>query len=688
MDGYSTWILFLFAIHIVPFASSYCYAPACNDQTEVNRAYTNMTHLNETSLNTTLPSDVCKLNVSGNYITEITNEPFSKGPYSYSLSNFYSLETLDLSNNLIQSIGEDTFESLRFLKFLDISGNRLTRLKRKWFSNFGCLEVLNASRNNIIHIENGVFTSTLSSLLDVNLAWNKLKSFEPWAYLPGSVKTFDLRYNEISKFTNDVKWVYNLKENYDTYVDMRYNHLTEWDDYFVKQYSSSPDSDYAADFITMFIDIRENNISCDCNIHYLVTRIQRSYYRYSDIEKFKVKCHSPPRMKNRDVFYDNGILDDLYCDLKNDCPVGCVCEGRPEANITYINCSNSNLQKMPDKLPKNNYKSIQMYFDNNAISILDDRDYIGEISILSLAGNSLSTIVGDAISKMDALEKLNVENNKLKRLPKSIQFQLPYEHININKNPISCDCTMTWMKDWVTLSPWDTPGRDIKCRHDDSSSDYKLTDVTEDLLSCSYDMAIALAVAFGIFFIVCIIAAVWAKKCPYETKVLLYRFLTIHPRDKYKVDREEDIHGDLYVSFDDNDIHIRQWVLKQMTKQLEEQKPRYNVFIPYRDLMGRAGEDKSEVILEQMEKSKRIAIILSEGYDRNEWCTYECQRAELIDFNPGRVIFVEYNPEVSQMINQEPWNSRVQGRKILKRGETRSEKRWFWYKLKYELPVK
>lgn len=670
----------LFAIHSIPFVASQCKG-------EINVSSTNMTFLNESSIGTTLPSDVCKLNASGNFIMEITTDLFCKDPSSC-LPNFYFLEELDLSNNQIQNIEDNAFDTLVHLKFLDISGNDLTMLKSIWFSKFILLEVFNASRNHIIHIENGVFTKHLSRLLQVNLAWNELNSFEPWAYIPDSVKTFDLRHNRITSFTNNLKWTYDLKESYDTYVDLRYNLLTEWDDFYVQQYSRSPDSDYAADFVTMLIDIRENNISCDCKIHYLVTRIQRSYYRYSNMEMFKVKCHSPPKLNNRDLFYDNGVVDDLICDLKNDCPIGCVCEGRPEANVTFINCSNSNLQKLPDKIPKNNYKTIQMYLDNNDISILDDRYYIGEISILSLAGNSLTSIKGDAISRMDALEKLNVNNNKLKSLPKSIQFQLPYEKINITRNPISCDCSMTWMRDWITLSPWDTTHRDIKCHHDDSKSDYKITDITEDMLSCSYDMAIALAVSLGIFLIVCIIAAVWAKRCPYETKVLLYRFLRIHPRDKYIVDREEDIEGDLYVSFDETDIHIRQWVLRELTKKLEKEKPRYNVFIPYRDLMGRAGEDKSEVIIEQMEKSKRVMIILSEGYEKNEWCTYECSRAELIDFNAGRVIFIEFYPEVAQMINQEPWNSRVQGRKILKRGETKSQKRWFWYKLKYELPVK
>ena len=92
--------------------------------------------------------------------------------------------------------------------------------------------------------------------------------------------------------------------------------------------------------------------------------------------------------------------------------------------------------------------------------------------------------------------------------------------------------------------------------------------------------------------------------------------------------------------------------------------------------------------MRELGNSKRVVIILSDKYDDNEWSVFECQQAEMLNPNEGRIIFIKYHPEADDMILREPWKSRVEKQKVLAIRQKAKDHNRFWDKLKYELPVK
>ncbi|VDI40309.1 Hypothetical predicted protein, partial [Mytilus galloprovincialis] len=129
-------------------------------------------------------------------------------------------------------------------------------------------------------------------------------------------------------------------------------------------------------------------------------------------------------------------------------------------------------------------------------------------------------------------------------------------------------------------------------------------------------------------------------------------------------------------------IYHNDRVIRKLKKRLEEKKQ--ELFIPV--IHATLGDDRADQIVRSMENSKRVIIILSDKYDENEWSVFECQQAEMLNPNEGRIIFIKYHPEAEDMVQKEPWKSRVKDRKVLAIGEKSSEHQWFWDKLKYELP--
>nr|CUV66812.1 toll like receptor-1 [Mimachlamys nobilis] len=617
------------------------------------------------------------LSASDNDIRSLTETSFKR---TSGECVFYSLRGLYLTNNNITSIDNETFSScFQRVAKLDLSYNDLVTLPSGIFDGFIFLEVLNLSYNSIQHIDNSVFEhDKLTYLTEVYLGNNNLLTFEPWAYVLQSLRLFDLSNNSISNFSNSIGWKYDLTEPYNTLVSLQNNNLTDWRDDFLLQYN--PGGDVGVDLISYTMDFRNNPWMCDCHVHNIVSRFQETFFLHIGSDIFKLKCMTPYQLHNQGMMYIPR-LKELVCNITTDCPDRCLCQKQPENKIIIVDCSGKGFRSLPKQLPllQDEYKYV-LNFSYNSISKVATQNYMNKIQTLDLQGNGLKEIESAAISDTHELKFINLKNNDLKTIPNTMQ-KIVFEMADLSNNPFVCDCDMIWMAGWIKRSPADTQGRDMKCTYDEETQ-YTIIDVTSTLLDCSYDLLIGLAVGFGVLLVVVLIAMVWAKRCPYETKVLLYRFFGFHPRDRYIVDREFGRESNIYVSFDDQNIHIRQWVSKKLVAKLE---PTYKLFIPERDLP--IGNDRSEETITHLENSKRIIIVLSDGYDENQWCAFECQRAEILDFNEGRIIYIKYHDSVSELLREEPWKTRVHNRKMFSPGGTKSERRWFWDKLRYELPI-
>ena len=150
-------------------------------------------------------SKLTYLDISGNRITSLDKSVFR---------NQGQLETLILSGNMLQSLEPELFTDCTNLRSLYISGNNVSEISNSSFSGLEQLEHLDLSNNNIQELNPLVFQNTLTSsrrqtrlvskLKHLNLAQNKIRSFNFESYFPmsgnvdNSTPTFQLEYLDIS----------------------------------------------------------------------------------------------------------------------------------------------------------------------------------------------------------------------------------------------------------------------------------------------------------------------------------------------------------------------------------------------------------------------------------------------------------------------------------------------------------
>ncbi|KAK3096816.1 hypothetical protein FSP39_003563 [Pinctada imbricata] len=366
--------------------------------------------------------------------------------------------------------------------------------------------------------------------------------------------------------------------------------------------------------------------------------------------------------------------------------LGCSCIEQPYIKQLVVNCTGTRLTSLPDVLPNpmDHDGYITLILDYNRIQHFTLKNYTSKLLNVSMTYNNLDYLEPNALSAMKNATSFNVSHNRLQFVPKAIQF-LEFDDIRLNNNPLKCDCNMTWMPDWIKLSP-SAPDYNIQCTDKDDDK-HLIRDVTDLLLVCNPEI-IAIAISIGLAALLAIIIGVviTAKRCPYETKVLLYKFFGIHPSDKYKVDGEENRNYDVYISCDSEDIQARQWLKTVFLPKVEEGKKRkYKVFTPMKDAV--VGSDYADDLISSMRKSRRIVFLLTEGFMNNEWNIFETDQAELEHFASdnlhGRVVYILWNKKLREQLADDQWKARMEGKRVLC-----PDDRFFWSKMRYELPLK
>ncbi|WAQ96354.1 TOLL-like protein [Mya arenaria] len=611
------------------------------------------------------------INLSFNAIQEINNESFSI---------LWNVENLDLSHNQIPEIPPSIFYSMRSLTYLNVSHNNLTTLPLDFFGNKPNLKKVDLSSNFITHISLHVFTKyNLPSIKEVDLSFNLLTSFEPWAFANTltPIRVLNLTHNIISTFTNNDNWNYTSRSVYDlASTDLRWNQLVTWHDRYLMQYKTGPGTIEAA-LVELLTDFRENPIHCDCNFYNVNVVVGQSFYKYSDNPYLKLKCHSPPELAGKHIFID--VLErDLVCNITDNCPSGCLCQEQPAENRFYVDCRNLHLREMPNTLPETTYDKYVLRLDHNEITEFKNVSYLSKVVEITMANNSLAALPEYAMATIAKDDDADVDfrNNQIRTIPVSTQ-NIKFENALFDGNNLECSCDMLWMVDWINLAP-NHADKSLSCTFEGKV--HTISELDRGTLKCDDHSIIIIIVILSVALVIVIGLLITAKRCPYETKVLLYKMLRIHPSDKYLVDKITDMQYDMYVSFDSNDIHVRQWVKKILFKKLENEKPLYRLCTPIRD--GQAGSE-AESRIDLIDKSRRLLIILSRNYEHHRWNDYDLCHAERLEQNEGRVMFIVYDEESMKKSTEEPLCSKLKERKVFNVND-----KMLWSKLRYELPVK
>ena len=592
------------------------------------------------------------LYLSNNCISVLEIHIFSKN---------LELVTLDLNSNKISGIPVGIFTHLKRLRYLYLSNNRISEIVGNVLGNNLPLEVLDLSYNNISDISriklnqiipiikildlsnNAVefinlksqlsFSWTLfQNLRKLDLSRNKLVSLDIWPlfiglFCPGC--SIDLSNNNITHFTNsfnDYKghifsdtpvqfsMALNLSENAISYIsDM----IEGW--HFNKE--SETFSSFENKFIKS-LKLIINSLKCDCIDSRAIDLIQMGTY---NLDVSLVTCSNSSNLKDQTV--SEISIDALVCTVQNRCPAKCYCTDQPSTRTIIINCTNAGLTDLPNTLPFLNHTgyNYQLIFSKSRFSRLNYKEYLENTKTIDISSSNIEEIDSRTWKAFQNISEICLSDNKFKTFDRIPLHDLQAK-LDIQNNPISCNCANQWLKPWLEsmgdkiLNPkgilcnepyWlkNKPVILLQTEEFCSSRPFTLAEVLE--------MTIIPSVG-GLVLIILISVALLRT-----FRVTIYKYVKIHPFDRDECEGE-DMEWDVFLASSSEDEEVSQGLITLLENEGLRVCFHENDFIP--------GEKIIDNIVNSIEKSKRVLCLLTRNFTKSHYCMEEFRLSLLRNF--------------------------------------------------------
>ncbi|KAK7461600.1 hypothetical protein BaRGS_00038644 [Batillaria attramentaria] len=327
----------------------------------------------------------------------------------------------------------------------------------------------------------------------------------------------------------------------------------------------------------------------------------------------------------------------------------------------------------------------ELDMSRNDLGHIPDATFINLTNLerLSLATNGMGrfTLV---LSHMKSLTHLNLSENQLHTLPKSVRDHLDAVAetrnvtVSMTYNPIGCTCQnidfLTWIRDSKVFFG---THQFYYCRLADGSLMFmRNIDGTIDQLerSCgSYVGVFVGAVASSLLFLGLLVVAL-AYRVRWKLRYLYYATRLSFQRDKRHHD--DGFEFDAFVSFAGEDMEFVDGELKE---ELEEGRG-LKLCIHERDFV--PGQYIASNIVDSVQRSRRTLVVLTRALLASDWCHYELQMALVEAAETGRdvLLFLLYEHVPSHELPREVLFN-IQAASYIEFPHTESDRGLFWDRL-------
>ncbi|KAM9332657.1 uncharacterized protein KZ484_017761 [Pholidichthys leucotaenia] len=551
--------------------------------------------------------NVTELDLADNTITKIDNDSFTalQSLRILSLSrnkltsvptairNLPKLAELDLSTNKIHKLRCDDFTNLTRLRQLSLYQNSIQSLEECVFKDLAQLEVLKLQNSKIAKL-NGAFSRYLPKLKQLHLNQNKLTHIHKGEFNGlQSLQKLSLQENQIEALDGE------------SFIG-----LTNLTNLLLQQNSIRKIINLT---FSGLINLRRLDLSSN-RIKY-ENSSALTYPPFSQLSKLEELLISGQKSKQRNHFPQNflkGLKNLLRFDAGNSQLLhlhSYIFNSTPQLKILDINANE--LRKLSGELfhPIPNLKSLYISGTNlHSLDLFIDAN-LTKLEFLQGKRNSYQVITEKQIRSLPALLYMDLQGNSF-----------------------YCDCDNEFFITWAKQNQTQVfDAYNFTCNYPPSLTNTKLFDF--DIRQCSLDIGLICFVSTTCTTLCFMVASFiyhfmrWHLVCAY------YLFLAWLSDKKHK-NKQAPNQYDAFISYN---THDEPWVIRELLPKLEGEQG-WKLCLHHRDF--EPGKPIIDNITDAIYGSRKTICVISHRYLESEWCSREIQAASFRLFDEKKDVLI------------------------------------------------
>nr|WHT11148.1 toll like receptor 22 [Oostethus manadensis] len=607
-----------------------------------------------------LCSSVTELDLAQNLIQGISDDSFRaiQGLKSLSLSrnklplvppairNLTRLLELDLSSNNITSLGCHDFAGLGKLRVLSLYQNFITTVKQCVFKDLRRLQVLKIQTNQITRL-NDAFKRYLPNLRQLLLDRNKLTTIEGGEFEGlQSLQNLSLHGNQINKLKNGC-----------------FRGLTMLTDILL-QSNDIRESEINQDVFNDLVNLRRL-VLLDNHIKYNTSAAlpKPPFSRLSRLETLAMAGQHSRAKYYLPRNFLQGLTNLLVFDTRN---VQLLSLHRDMFMPTPL------LQKLD--ISANELTDVSPHLFNPIRNLR--RLYISRTSLQSL------DFLKEA--NLTKLEFLQARRNQYSVITKEQLDSLPaLVYLDLQGNSFTCACDNAWFIRWVNTTKTQVfDAYNLVCNYPQNFKGTKLLDL--DIQSCSVDIEFLSFISTTCVILLFMLTTSTYHFLRWQLAYAYHLFLALlYERKRRNVQPQC-----LYDAFVSYNAHDEPWVFRELLPKLEGEQG-WKLCLHHRDFQ--PGKPIIDNITEAIYASRKTICVISQRYLESEWCSREIQVASFRLFDEHKDVLILVFLEDIPVCELSPY---YRMRKLLKKWSFLSWPRaaqgtdLFWEKLRQALEAK
>lgn len=649
-----------------------------------------------------------ELHIQGYVFKDITSKNLAP------LTKLNKLNIINLSVNFVCQVDFKVFKTFPSLAIIYLSENRITPFSESTLKSQGLQAFYNSQPTDIKY--NGVehfsrvspeIITPINSLVKpqctaygktLDLSLNSIFFIDPEAFNPFSdVACLNLSSNGMGQNLNGTEFRYlqNL-----AYLDLSFNKL-----------------DFAS--INAFQELKKLEVlDVSYNKHYFIVQgvthhlkfienlaklavLNLSWNEISTLTESPVHSSSLKELwfaGNRlDVLWKNGdkryyslfhnftnlsILDISYNRLYS-IPEEAVCQLPASLTELYLHHNELVFFGWKNLTCFENLKVLDLSYNKITMIMAHLYNYTNSLETLIINHNYIQTLTDAFLIKLHSLTNLDLSYNHIQHINRSIFLSGNDNYLKVLRlkgNPFECTCEIIDFINWINSNNVNIPrlATDVTCATPDKWKKQGI--ILFDIHACNMDLAELLLFLVSFFFIVPLTALPIMSNLFYWDMWYIYHWCMA--RLKYNKVSSADTIYDAFITYDEKDPAVNDWVFNELCDQLESRGAKH-ILLCLEERDWEPGKAIIDNIAESINLSKKTLFVLTKNYVKSGKfrTAFYLAMQKLLDENQDVIVIVLLQP-VLQHSQYLRLRKKICKSSILEWPKNPHAKSLFWQKVK------